>query len=336
MIGGMLIISALVAIILGITYNTYYIVHEGNVGIIYHFGSLSQTIYQPGLHFKFPIISSYIEVQITVQTDKIKDVVCGTSSGVSVTFDNIEVVNQLNVENVYNILKDYGSNYDKTLIYDKITHELNQFCSKHTLQEVYIDKFDILDEMLLDKLQQYLNQYGKGVTIRSVRISKPTIPESVAKRYEELVASQAKKQTVNAESETELAKIKAENAKQIAMLHSQQEQDLMAIEFEKIHKMQQLNATIEINTKIFEKELSYEREMFEITKVKMNKETFINKTYADNQLYHGLKQAEIQHAMHTDSYVKIKMSEQLYNNAKIYGGFGMENLFGWIDNYLKK
>ena len=27
-------------------------------------------------------------------------------------------------------------------IYDKLHHELNQFCSKHSLQDVYIDKFD--------------------------------------------------------------------------------------------------------------------------------------------------------------------------------------------------
>ena len=26
------------------------------------------------------------------------------------------------------------------------SHEINQFCSKNTLQEVYIDKFDLLDE----------------------------------------------------------------------------------------------------------------------------------------------------------------------------------------------
>jgi hypothetical protein len=31
---------------------------------------------------------------------------------------------------------------DKTWIYDKIDHEINQFCTSHSLQEVYIDKFD--------------------------------------------------------------------------------------------------------------------------------------------------------------------------------------------------
>lgn len=32
------------------------------------------------------------------------------------------------------------------------SHEINQFCSKHTLQEVYIDRFDSLDEQLAESL----------------------------------------------------------------------------------------------------------------------------------------------------------------------------------------
>lgn len=42
---------------------------------------------------------------------------------------------------VFDIVKNYTADYDKTLIYNKIHHELNQFCSIHNLQEVYIDLF---------------------------------------------------------------------------------------------------------------------------------------------------------------------------------------------------
>lgn len=41
----------------------------------------------------------------------------------------------------YDIVKNYSPDYDKTLIYNKVHHELNQFCSSHTLHEVYIDLF---------------------------------------------------------------------------------------------------------------------------------------------------------------------------------------------------
>lgn len=53
-----------------------------------------------------------------------------------------QVVNRLRKEYVYETLRDYGVHYDKTWIYDKIHHEINQFCSSHSLQQVYIDVFD--------------------------------------------------------------------------------------------------------------------------------------------------------------------------------------------------
>jgi len=42
---------------------------------------------------------------------------------------------------VHDIVRNYTADYDKTLIYNKIHHELNQFCSVHNLQEVYINLF---------------------------------------------------------------------------------------------------------------------------------------------------------------------------------------------------
>lgn len=56
-------------------------------------------------------------------------------------FDRVEVVNILQSNSAYDIVKNYTADYDKTLIYNKVHHELNQFCSVHTLQEVYIDLF---------------------------------------------------------------------------------------------------------------------------------------------------------------------------------------------------
>lgn len=49
---------------------------------------------------------------------------------------------------VMDIVRNYTADYDKTLIFNKIHHELNQFCSIHTLHEVYIDLFDQIDENL--------------------------------------------------------------------------------------------------------------------------------------------------------------------------------------------
>lgn len=54
----------------------------------------------------------------------------------------VQVVNRLHKDHVYDTLLNYGVQYDNTWIYDKIHHEINQFCSAHSLQQVYIDMFD--------------------------------------------------------------------------------------------------------------------------------------------------------------------------------------------------
>lgn len=50
---------------------------------------------------------------------------------------------------MYDIVKNYTADYDKALIFNKIHHELNQFCSVHTLQEVYIELFGELGLLVL-------------------------------------------------------------------------------------------------------------------------------------------------------------------------------------------
>jgi hypothetical protein len=121
-----------------------------------------------------------------VQTDLVKNIPCGTSGGTLVYFDRIEVVNKLRRNMVYETIKNYTSGYDKFWIYNKIHHEINQFCSKHTLQEIYIDLFDNLDEELIKSLQYDLNTWAPGIEIISIRITKPRIPERIRANFEQM------------------------------------------------------------------------------------------------------------------------------------------------------
>ena len=55
-----------------------------------------------------------------------------------------------------------GQHYDKIWIHDKVHHEINQFCSKHTLQEVVIDQFSTIDEQMKQVLQEGCDKYDTG------------------------------------------------------------------------------------------------------------------------------------------------------------------------------
>lgn len=119
---------------------------EGHVGVYYRGGALMNRVTAPGFHFRTPLISDHYAVQVTIQTDKVTNIPCGTSGGTIITFEKVEVVNQLHAHAAHAIVKNYTVNYDRTWIYDKIHHEINQFCSRHTLQEVYIEKVGLLCE----------------------------------------------------------------------------------------------------------------------------------------------------------------------------------------------
>lgn len=76
-----------------------------------------------------------------INFDELISLISVFSGGVMIYFDRVEVVNKLDSYAVFDIVRNYTADYDKTLIYNKIHHELNQFCSVHNLQEVYIDLF---------------------------------------------------------------------------------------------------------------------------------------------------------------------------------------------------
>jgi regulator of protease activity HflC (stomatin/prohibitin superfamily) len=68
-------------------------IDEGFVGVYYYKGVLLQKTSSPGYNFMIPLITKVESVQVTVQTDKVEEIPCGTSGGVIIYFDKIEVVN---------------------------------------------------------------------------------------------------------------------------------------------------------------------------------------------------------------------------------------------------
>ncbi|KAJ7345363.1 hypothetical protein JRQ81_001313 [Phrynocephalus forsythii] len=194
-------------------------------------GALLPALSGPGYHIMFPFVTTYRAVQTTLQTDEVKNIPCGTSGGVMIYIDRIEVMNMLAPHAVYDVVRNYTADYDKALIFNKIHHELNQFCSVHTLQEVYIELFDQIDENLKQALQQDLNQMAPGLTIQAVRVTKPKIPEAIRRNFElveaektKLLIAAQKQKVVEKEAETERRKaiIEAEKMAQVAKIQYQQ------------------------------------------------------------------------------------------------------------------
>merc|ERR1719481_1599650 len=198
-----------------------------------------------------PFLTSVRNIQTTLQTDEVKNVPCGTSGGVMIYFDRIEVVNVLQHNAVYEIVKNYTADYDKALIFNKVHHELNQFCSGHTLQEVYIELFDQIDENLKNALQADLLEMAPGLKVHAVRVTKPKIPEAIRKNFElmeaektKLLISTQKQKVIEKDAETERKKavIEAEKEAQVAKIQYER----MIMEKESNQKIAEIEDSIHL------------------------------------------------------------------------------------------
>eukprot|EP00897_Mesotaenium_endlicherianum_P008980 jgi/Mesen1/810/ME000110S_11077 len=168
---------------------------EGHVGVYWRGGALLNSITEPGFHMMLPFVTTYEAIQVTLQTDQVANIPCGTRGGVMIYFEKIEVVNRLRKEHVHRTIMDYGVEYDRTWIYDKIHHEINQFCSSHSLQEVYIDLFDQIDEQIREAIQKDLVKYAPGIEVIGVLIAieKQKVVEKEAETEKKRAVSDAEK-----------------------------------------------------------------------------------------------------------------------------------------------
>uniref|UniRef100_A0A3Q0S6L8 ER lipid raft associated 2 n=1 Tax=Amphilophus citrinellus TaxID=61819 RepID=A0A3Q0S6L8_AMPCI len=281
-------------------------IDEGHTGVYYRGGALLTTTSGPGFHLMLPFITTYKSVQVSrvKLVEELKNLYF-SYGGVMIYFDRIEVVNYLIPSAVYDIVRNFTADYDKALIFNKVHHELNQFCSVHSLQEVYIGLFDQIDENLKLTLQEDLTSMAPGLIIQAVRVTKPNIPESIRRNYElmesektKLLISQQTQKVVEKEAETE--RIKA------------------VIEAEKVAQV----AEIKFGQKVMEKET--EKKISEI-----EDSAFLarQKAKADAEFYTALRAAEANKLKLTPEYLQLMKYKAIAANSKIYFGNDIPQMF---------
>ncbi|XP_021657664.2 uncharacterized protein LOC110647927 [Hevea brasiliensis] len=278
-------------------------VPEGHVGVYWRGGALLKTITEPGFHLKLPLITQYEPVQVTLQTDQVRDIPCGTKGGVMINFEKIEVVNRRK-DYVYETLLNYGVQYDNTWIYDKIHHEINQFCSSHSLQQVYIDVFDQIDEKMKDALQVDCTRYAPGIEIISVRVTKPTIPESIRRNFEQMEEERTK--VLIAIERQKVIEKEAETTKKMAISEAEKNANVSKILMEQ---------------KLMEKDSARRQQEIE-NQMYMAQE----KSLADASFYRVMKEAEANKLKLTPEFLELKFIEAISDNTKIFFGDKVPNM----------
>ncbi|XP_041065770.1 erlin-2-like isoform X2 [Carcharodon carcharias] len=299
------VVAVAAAILAAMIFSSVHKVEEGHIAVYYRGGALLKATSGPGFHLMLPFITTFKAVQNTVQTDEVKNVPCGTSGGVMIYFDRIEVVNFLIPSAVYDIVRNYTADYDKTLIFNKIHHELNQFCSVHTLQEVYIELFDRIDEDLKLALQQDLTAMAPGLIIHAVRVTKPNIPETIRRNYE-LMESEKTKLLIAAQRQKVVEK-EAETERKKALIEAAKVAQVAEIKFAQM---------------IMEKET--EKKISEI-----EDGVFVarEKARADADFYTAQRVAEANRLKLSPEYLQLLRYRAIASNSKIYFGKDIPKMF---------
>lgn len=284
-------------------------------------GALIDGTSDPGWRWAFPGLYTRDYVQLSLQTDTVRDIPCGTSTGVIIWFDRIDVVNQLSRSHAHDTIKRYGLHYDRTFVFDKVAHEINQFCSQNTLHEVYITQFSHLDEALAEALQQTCDKFDTGLRVVSIRVTKPRIPDSVRHNYEmvekatsELQVAAREQEVTRKREETERMKqtIAATRDAEIAVIHAEREANVTIINTRKL-----------IEKKKGEQEIAHIEDQMQLAK---------RKAEADAHKYALEKEAEALHQKLTEPYLRYVLFTSLANSTKIYFGEKIPTIFSDMIN----
>jgi len=246
--------------------------------------------------------------------------------------DKVEVVNRLDRAHAFNTIKNYGVHYDKLWIFDKIHHEINQFCSAHSLQEVYIDKFDRLDESLAKALQADCTKYDTGIEVIAIRVTKPRIPEGVERNYqlvEEqktrlLVATQEQLvATKQAETQRVQAKIHAEREAEVALINARREAQVETINAEKAANVSRIH-----QSKLTEEATANSQRSLIENEAHVKKE----RALAEATSFKILQEAEANKHLLTPAYLQKLLYESIASNTKIFFGSNIPQIFlDWAD-----
>jgi erlin len=191
---GMEVVLSIVLLSLAFIYIAFRSVHQvqaGNVGVFYRAGRLQSTLLNPGYNIQLPFLDRVEEIPLTFVTEKVSDIPCGVNGGVTIYFDLVEVVHRLRLDSVVETIANYTSAYADTWIVDRLHHEMNQYCSVNSLENIYIKEFEHLDERLMSRMQEFLKIWAPGIDLISLRVTKPVIPDSIMEKYSEVSNQQS-------------------------------------------------------------------------------------------------------------------------------------------------
>jgi len=297
---GSFLFAIIITIILLVS--SIHTIQEGNVAIYYRQGALVDEYKLPGIRMMAPFITEVLEIKIRPQTETMEDVKTVTRDGIEIVFHGIQVLSSVDVSQLLNLVKKFGSEFRRVLIYDRVSEDLRLFCANHTIDEVYNTLFlDIVADVKTNVEESITRLGSNGISILNLVIPKPDIPRDIAANYKAVKVQWTEQLVAIQQQKTEQIKKETQSIK--ALLDAKREKDVLEIELEK---------------QLLKKEKEKERNDLDIQIVKSREENIANIA-----AYKKEKQAEANKNLYSPEFIKLEMAKALSNNTKFY--FSGEN-----------
>jgi len=307
-----IVILGVGAIVVAALVDGYHEIPEGHVGVYYKFGALKDDVTDPGIHYMQPFVTTFKTILIRPEELSLERVEAITKDGIAIDFNGINVLSRTSRSKVVYLIKEYGLNFKKVLINNRIREDLRLFCAKKTIDDVYNEQFlDIVAAVKKETEAQIKKLSNDSVQIINLVIPKPDIPKDIAQNYkqvkvqwtEQLVAQQQKK-TEEIKKETELLKAVADAKRQKDVLEIKIQEQIIETEGKK-------NIS-DINNQIVREK---QNNLADIAKYAKEQEALGNKD------------------LYSPDYVKLQMAQSLSNNTKFFFS-GQESALGGLLNKL--
>merc|ERR1712209_150372 len=271
---------------------------EGTVGIYFKGGALQDHVNHPGIHFTTPFITDIQRIKIRPRTDTMNPIKTVTKDGIQNTFNNVQVISEVNSAKVVGLVKKYGLEFHKTLVFDRINEQLLSFCAKHTIDEVYSENFTQIVGTVTKQTKETIQKLGNGgITIHHLTIPKPDIPPDIAANYKEVKVQWTQQLVATQQQKTEKIRKETETIKAVA-------------DAERLKKVLEIDVQKQILQKEGDKKLStLENDILKDRK----------QAAADAEKYTKEKQAEANKLLFdNDGYVQLEMAKSLSTNTKFF------------------
>merc|ERR1719400_1848993 len=272
-------------------------IQEGSVGIYYVQGALEDRYALPGVRFQKPFITEMREITIRPTTETMEDISTVTKDGIEIVFHGIQVLSSVDLEQLLGLVKKFGSEFRRVLIYDRVSEDLRTFCANHTIDEVYNSMFLEVTSIVKTNVEHSIKRLSNdSIKILNLVIPKPDIPRDIAANYKAVKVQWTEQLVATQQQKTE--KIKKETQSIKALLDAEREKDVLEIEIQK----QLLEKEGEKKMNDLQNEIIKDRE----------------ENQANVDAYKKQKSAQANKELYSKDYVKLEMAKALSQNTKFY------------------